>query len=293
MSSTTQQEVASAYKDCARITRAASTNFYVAFLALPTELRRAIYATYAFCRLCDDIVDEPVEGADPSLELDAVAGALDRRAETKYADSPIFIALDDAIHRFELDTQYYVDVIDGCRMDIDTNRYETFDDLRVYCKRVASAVGVICVSIFGYSDETAIEYANDLGIAFQLTNILRDIREDYANGRVYLPQEDLRRFGVAESEFADGPPSDNFRAMMRFQMDRAFDYYERGERVIPMAVRGRQCLELMSGFYYRILQKIEQCDGDVLTQRVSLSPTEKLSITAGIGWRSALRVVSR
>ncbi len=293
MSSTTQQEVASAYKDCARITRAASTNFYVAFLALPSELRRAIYATYAFCRLCDDIVDEPVVGADPSLELDSVAGALDSRAETKYADSPIFIALDDAIHRFELDTQYYVDVIDGCRMDIDTDRYETFDDLSAYCKRVASAVGVICVSIFGYSDLTAIEYANDLGIAFQLTNILRDVREDYANGRVYLPQEDLRRFGVAESEFTGGSPSDNFRAMMRFQMDRAFDYYERGERVIPMAVRGRQCLELMSGFYYRILQKIEQCDGDVMTQRVSLSPTEKLSITAGIGWRSALRVVSR
>ena len=293
MSSTNQQEVASAYKDCARITRAASTNFYVAFLALPSELRRAIYATYAFCRLCDDIVDEPVEGADPRIELDSVADALDRRDETKYADSPIFIALDDAIHRFELDTQYYVDVIDGCRMDIDTDRYETFDDLRVYCKRVASAVGVICVSIFGYSDLTAIEYANDLGIAFQLTNILRDVREDYANGRVYLPQEDLRRFGVSDSEFSGGSPSDNFRAMMRFQMDRAFDYYVRGERVVPMAVRGRQCLELMSGFYYRILQKIEQCDGDVLTQRVSLSPTEKLSITAGIGWRSALRVVSR
>ena len=293
MSSTTQQEVASAYKDCARITRAASTNFYVAFLALPSELRRAIYSTYAFCRLCDDIVDEPVEGADPRIELNAVADALDRRDETKYEDSPIFVALDDAIHRFELDKRYYVDVIDGCRMDIDTNRYETFDDLSVYCKRVASAVGVICVSIFGYSDETAIEYANDLGIAFQLTNILRDIREDYSNGRVYLPQEDLRRFGVSDSEFSGGPPSDNFRAMMRYQMDRAFDYYERGERVIPMAVRGRQCLELMSGFYYRILQKIERCDGDVLTQRVSLSPTEKLSITAGIGWRSALRVVSR
>ena len=287
------KRIESAYRDCARLTRSASSNFYVAFLSLPNELRRAIYATYAFCRLCDDIVDEPTVGADPGNELDLVQTALDDAPSTKYVGSPIFVALEDAIQRFELDKQYYVDVIDGCRMDITTNRYETFEDLRVYCRRVASAVGIICISIFGHSDRKAIEYADDLGIAFQLTNIVRDVREDFANGRVYLPQAELRAFGVAETELADDLPSDNFRELIRFQLDRARGFYQSGERVIPLAIRGRQCLELMSGFYFRILEKIEENDADVLSHRVSLSTTEKLSITAGAGWRWALRSAKR
>ena len=287
------RQIEDAYKECARLTRSASSNFYVAFLSLPSELRRAIYATYAFCRLCDDIVDEPSQGADPGSELDLVQNALDGATSTKYVDSPIFIALEDAILRFELDKQYYVEVIDGCRMDLGTNRYETFEDLRVYCRRVASAVGIICISIFGHSDRKAIEYADDLGIAFQLTNIVRDVREDFANGRVYLPQAELRAFGVAETELADDLSSDNFRELIKFQLDRARGFYQSGERVIPLAIRGRQCLELMSGFYFRILEKIEENDADVLSHRVSLSTTEKLSITAGAGWRWALRSVKR
>ena len=222
------RQIEDAYKECARLTRSASSNFYVAFLSLPNELRRAIYATYAFCRLCDDIVDEPTQGSDPSIELDLVQTALDDALSTKYAGTPIFVALEDAIRTFELDKQYYVDVIDGCRMDLGTNRYETFDDLRVYCRRVASAVGIICISIFGHSDRKAIEYADDLGIAFQLTNIVRDVREDFANGRVYLPQAELRAFGVAETEFADDQPSDNFRELIRFQLERARGFYESG-----------------------------------------------------------------
>ncbi len=289
MSKPTDKEIVAAYKECARLTRSASSNFYVGFLALPNELRRAIYATYAFCRLCDDIVDEPTPGQDPSSELDVVHAALDNTSKTRYEGDPIFTALDHAIDRFSLDKKYYVDVIDGCRMDIGTNRYESFDDLRVYCRRVASAVGIICISIFGYTEREAIKYADDLGIAFQLTNILRDIREDYANGRVYLPQSELRSFGVLETELAGGDTSQNFREMMRFQLDRARRYYESGERVIPMAIRGRQCLELMSGFYSRILEKIEQSDADVLSHRISLSVADKISITASTSWRWALR----
>ena len=293
MAQPADNRIDNAYKECARLTRSASSNFYVAFLALPNELRRAIYATYAFCRLCDDIVDEPAADADPGSELDLVQTALNDAPSTKYAGSPIFVALEDAIQTFELDKRYYVDVIDGCRMDLGTNRYETFEDLRVYCRRVASAVGIICISIFGHSDRKAIEYADDLGIAFQLTNILRDVREDFATGRVYLPQVELRAFGVAETEFACDQPTDNFRELIRFQLDRARGFYENGQRVIPLAVRGRQCLELMNGFYFRILEKIEENDADVLSHRVSLSTAEKLSITAGAGWRWALRSVTR
>ena len=293
MAQPADKTIDNAYKECARLTRSASSNFYVGFLTLPNELRRAIYATYAFCRLCDDIVDEPTQGTGPSIELNLSETALEDALSTKYVGSPIFIALEDAIQKFRLDKQLYVDVIDGCRMDLDTNRYETFEDLRVYCRRVASAVGVICISIFGHSDRKAIEYADDLGIAFQLTNILRDVREDFTNGRVYIPQAELRAFGVVETEFADDQPTDNFRELIRFQLNRARSFYENGQRVIPLAIRGRQCLELMNGFYFRILEKIEENDADVLSHRVSLSTTEKLSITAGTGWRWALRSVNR
>lgn len=292
MSKPTDKEIAAAYKECARLTRSASSNFYIGFLALPNELRRAVCATYAFCRLCDDIVDEPMPGGDPSSELDIVHTALNDASKTPYADNPIFTALEHAIERFSLDKKYYADVIDGCRMDIETNRYESFDDLRVYCRRVASAVGIICISIFGYTEREAIKYADDLGIAFQLTNILRDIREDYANGRVYLPQAELRSFGVLETELAGGDASRNFREMMRFQLNRARSYYESGERVIPMVIRGRQCLELMSGFYSRLLEKIEESNVDVLSGRISLSVADKVSITAETGWRWALRSVN-
>ena len=291
MSKPTDKEIVAAYNECARLTRSASSNFYIGFLALPNELRRAIYATYAFCRLCDDIVDAQTQGRDPSNELDIVHVALDNASKTSYAGDPIFIALKHTIERFRLNKKYYVDVIDGCRMDIETNRYESFDDLRIYCQKVASAVGIICISIFGHTERDAIRYADDLGIAFQLTNILRDIKEDYAIGRVYLPQAELRRFGVLETEFVGGDASQNFLEMMRFQLDRARQYYESGKRVIPMTIRGRQCLELMSGFYSRILAKIEERNVDVLSQRISLSVADKISITASTGWRWALRSV--
>ena len=293
MSEMLDNRIETAYRECARITRSSSSNFYIGFLALPHELRRAIYATYAFCRLCDDIVDEPAAGRDPTSELDRVQVALHNRSFTSYEDDPIFVAVEHAIERFRLNKQYFVDVIDGCRMDIGTNRYETFEDLSVYCRRVASSVGLICISIFGHQSPNALKYADDLGIAFQLTNILRDIREDYSNGRVYLPRNELREFGVSETEFALDTSSANFKRMMRFQVERARGYYERGERVMPLATRGRQCLELMSGFYSRILDKIGEEDADVLSNRVRLSTSEKLSMTLGVAWRGTLRKVGR
>lgn len=288
-----EDQIENAYDECATLTRKASSTFYLAFLALPKDLRRAIYATYAFCRLCDDIVDEPSDGSDPEVGLDSVQKALEGSNDSDLGGSPIFVAVEDAIRRFDIDRRYFVDVIDGCRMDTKLDRYETFDDLREYCRRVASAVGVICISIFGYSSPTALKYANDLGIAFQLTNILRDIREDYSNGRVYLPQADLREFGVSEDEFKSDIQSRNFTRLMDFQVQRAREYYSSGSRVMPMAIRGRQCLELMNGFYSKILDKIETREYAVLEQRIDLSPLEKMSVTLGVAWGSALRAASR
>ena len=290
---TVDDRIENAYGECAKLTRKASSTFYLAFLALPRDLRRAIYASYAFCRLCDDIVDEPKRDVDPDGELDLVQNALENPNQGYRQDDSIFIALDDAIDRFDIDKRYFVDVIEGCRMDIKFDRYETFEDLREYCRKVASAVGVICISIFGYSSPNAVEYADDLGIAFQLTNILRDIREDYNNGRVYLPQAELREFGVSEDEVALGIQSGNFRRLVDFQVDRARRYYSSGRRVLPLTKNGRQCLELMNGFYSKILDKIEFGGDEVLAQKISLSPSEKLSVTLGVAWGSALRSVGR
>ena len=286
-------QIKEAYRECAKITRAASTNFYIGFLTLPRELRNAVYATYAFCRLCDDIVDDPVPGVDPKRALNAVEDALHGASQTESADSPIFVALNDAVQRFGLEKGYYLEVIDGCRMDIDVNHYETFEDLRVYCRRVASAVGKIMISILGYTDETALQYADDLGIAFQMTNILRDIREDYANQRVYIPQDELRMFGLDESVFASETASDGFQKMVEFQVDRARTHYERGTRVIEMTESGRECLELMTGFYFRILENIDRNHADILSRRVSLSGRDKISVIGGVGWRWAKRSVRR
>ncbi len=293
MNKPSNKQIKAAYRDCAKITRASNTNFYIGFLTLPRELRNAVYATYAFCRLCDDIVDDPIPGVDPQTELDAVESAFNDASKTDYANSPIFVALEDAVQRFNLDRGYYVEIIDGCRMDIGTIRYETFDDLRVYCRHVASAVGKIMISILGYSDDVALEYADDLGVAFQMTNILRDVREDYANHRVYLPQEELRRFGVDESEFAGDVASENFQTMVQFQVDRARSHYKSGIRVMEMTRSGWQCLELMNGFYFRILENIDNSKADILSRRISLSTAEKISISSSIGWRWLKRSVSR
>ncbi len=293
MPSPNNNEIESAYEECARLTRASGTNFMIGILTLPPDLRKAIYATYAFCRLCDDIVDEPEPGVDPAEELVKARLALDGAAETPYSDHPVFIAVRHTIEGFELDQRHYIDIIDGCEMDLSTSRYETFDDLRVYCYKVASAVGIITVSIFGTKSPDAIAFADELGVAFQLTNILRDVKEDFNNGRIYLPQDELRQFEVDDTELGGTAPSDQFREMMRFQIERAQRFYDSGTQVLPLLKRGRLPVELANGFYSRLLVKIQKRQGDVLSSRVSLSKTEKITIAAMSSGKSLLGSVTR
>lgn len=290
---TIDRQTAEAYRECARRTRGASSTFYVAFLSLPRELRHAIYATYAFCRLCDDVVDEPAADRDPAKELYRIQHALLGADSAPAEHAAIFTALHHAIDRFELNQQHYIDVIDGCRMDLAQVRYADFDELEAYCRRVASAVGIICVSIFGYTSPEAVARAYDLGIAFQLTNILRDVREDYANGRIYLPQDELSRFDVTEADIAAADASARFRALMAFQIDRARSYYARGEQVMPMLRQGRHCIGIMSSFYSRILDKIAAADGDVLSARVGLSSRDKAALAVSTVARGVWRSVAR
>lgn len=271
------------------MTRDASTNFYYAFLTLPEEKRRAIYATYAFCRLCDDIVDEPNRSGDPATELAQVRENLGE-AYDGTEKGAIWTALADSQKRFGIGQDHFSAVIEGCEMDLTRSRYNTFEDLAEYCKRVASAVGLVCIEVCGYEDQNAVQHAIDLGIAMQLTNVIRDVAEDAANGRIYLPMDEIERFGYSEEELIDGTVNDSFRKLIKFQVGRAREYFERGNRLFPLLDRrSRACPQAMAEVYMSILDKVEDADYDVMSSRVRLSKRAKLTLAARLWIRSRLR----
>ena len=214
-----------AYEHCRHVAKEQARNFYYAFRTLPAHKRRAIYAVYAFCRYCDDIADEPLPADERPRRFGLVREMLSSFDSGDAAD-PLFAALQDASRTFEIPASYYSEIVDGVEMDLTWTRFRDFDELRAYCYKVASVVGLICVEIFGYKDARAREYAVDLGIAMQLTNILRDIREDADRGRIYIPQDELERFGYSEAEAdrrgcqqrvpcADGVPGGKSEALLR------------------------------------------------------------------------------
>jgi phytoene synthase len=277
-----------AYDRCQAITRAGAKNFYYAFLTLPRAKRRAIYAAYAFCRLCDDIADEPDPAGDRRARLDQVRADL----SAAYVGQPgghVFSALAHAARRYGIPERYFRDVVTGVEMDLTRARYRSFEDLRGYCYHVAGAVGLICIEVCQYSDPKAKEYAVDLGTAMQLTNILRDIEQDARNGRVYIPQEDLARFGYSEQDLLGGVVDDRFRGLVRFEVERARSFFAGGEKLLPLLDRrARACPEVMFRIYRRLLTRIEERGYDVFGRRVSLSTPAKLSIMARSWLRSYL-----
>ncbi len=273
-------ELESAYEACRTITRREAKNFYYAFLTLPAAKRRAIYAAYAFCRHCDDSVDEETSAA---AKLTALAD-LKTNLDDTYSGgspSPVFLALADVAKRYDIPQDYFREVILGVESDLVKDRFQNFDELREYCYRVASVVGLICLQIFGYEDEAAKEYAVDLGLAMQLTNIIRDVREDLDMGRVYLPQDEMARFGYSEEDLRNGVRNQAFMDLMKFQSQRARGYFERGFKLLPyLSRRSRACPAVLGALYSRVLDRIEASDYDVLESRVSLSKAEKIRITA-------------
>ena len=271
--------VDAAYRACKAATKQSTSNFYYAFRLLPRQKRRAIYATYAFCRLCDDIVDEPAgEGAKPAERLAEVRRALDAAYEGR-PQGDLWLALNDAVARFGVRRRHFRNIIDGVETDLERSRYETFEDLRGYCRLVASAVGLACIEICGYRDERALGHAADLGMALQLTNILRDIQEDARRGRVYIPQEDLRRFGCTERGLVEGEVNDAFRALMAFEVARARGYFESASRLFPLLGRRcRACTCGMHAVYSSILDRIERNGYDVFSGRVGVSNPAKLAL---------------
>jgi phytoene synthase len=276
----TTPEVYQAYQVCQQITKREAKNFYYGFISLPEPKRHAIYAAYAFSRQCDDAVDGL---GDDYEKLQALTSARQRLRQC-YAGQPadpVTIALHDAVTRYPIPIAYFEALIEGMAMDIEAARYRTFESLRGYCYRAASAIGLICLEIFGYRQPQAKTFAIDLGIAMQLTNILRDIKEDAARGRIYLPQQELRDFGVSEEDILEGRQTDQFRALMRYQARRARKYFASGTRLLPLLPpRSRMCTAVLQGLYAEILNRIEAANYDVYRKRISLSTLEKTQLTA-------------
>jgi phytoene synthase len=258
------------------------SSFYYSFLFLPAERRRAITALYAFCREVDDIVDETSDPAVARLklawwrnEIAAIYGGNPQH--------PVALALTDCIGPFRLARERLEEIVDGMEMDLDRARYDNFDALILYCHRVAGVVGLLSAEIFGYQDAATLNYAHDLGIAFQLTNIIRDVGEDVRRGRIYLPLDDLRRYSVTDSDILNARESRNFSNLMAFEIARARSYYRQAMETLPDVDRRSQRTGLiMAAIYQRLLDEIEADGCKVLTSRVSLTPLRKF----WIAWRT-------
>jgi phytoene synthase len=290
--------VAQSYEECQRVAREAHSNFYYAFYLLPRAKRNALAALYAFNRLVDDVADEsadlPVKQrglARWRAELDeAVTGVdqcFDGTAPTPLLESPhrqalaILPALGDTLKRYKIPTRYLHDLISGAEMDLTIHAYPTFERLNEYCYRVAGTVGLMCTHVFGFRDSHAVDLAEKLGLAFQLTNIIRDVHEDYAKGRIYLPEEDLARYNVSAEDLGRGGATLGVRELLRFEADRAWQNYEEGAVLLDLIdADSRSALWLLVHTYSALLARIEVLDFEVFGERVRLSKAEKMLFIA-------------
>src|SRR6266852_5494964 len=291
-------DVAASYEECRRIARAAQSNFYYAFYLLPKPKREGLAALYAFMRLVDDVADEGDDLATKQRGLakwraafdEAITGhsqAFDGTAvkplpsEPLYGETEVLPALVDTMQRYHMPARYLHDLISGAEMDLTVESYPTFDRLQEYCYRVAGTVGLTCTHVFGFHDPRALDLAEKLGLAFQLTNIIRDVHDDYAVGRVYLPEEDLVRYGVSPGDFARSEATLGVRELLRFEADRAWQCYEEGAALLDLIEpESRGTLWLLAHTYSALLARIESLDFAVFGQRVRLSRAEKMLFIA-------------
>jgi phytoene synthase len=279
-------DLETSYAFCRKIARTRARNFYYSFLLLERDQRNAMCAIYAFMRYCDDISE--AEGAT----RDAIARwrqDLDRALNGEYPDNPLWPAFHDTVKRFKIPCRYFHEMIDGVSGDLEPRRVQTFDELYGYCYRVASVVGLTIIHIFGFESAEALKLAEKCGIAFQLTNILRDVREDCASGRIYLPQEDISRFAADLSK-----RDDSFIALLRFEAKRAREYYDQSRPLLSLvAPRSRASLWALIEIYRRLLDRIERSEYNVLDKRIRVPTWEKLSILAAAHVRGVPRSHSR
>ena len=294
----TEAEIAASYSHCHQIARRAHSNFYPAFFLLPKPKRDGIVALYAFMRLIDDVSDEGTDVAAKQRGLARWRAALDEAvtgqsqafdgnaarslpAGDLYGEREVLPALVDTMERFRMPARYLHDLISGAEMDLTIQEYPTFERLKEYCYRVAGTVGLTCTHIFGFSDSKALDLAEKLGLAFQLTNIIRDVREDYSKGRIYLPEQDLVRYGVEKQDLGRGEATLGVRELLRFEADRAWKLYEDGSRLLGLIEEAsRGTLWLLVHTYSALLARIESVDFAVFGERVRLSKPEKMMLMA-------------
>jgi phytoene synthase len=272
-----------------KLARAAASNFYYSFILLPKAKRRAIKDVYEFCRLLDDVVDEDQTGRNPDAELQnwrsEVEACYQGSPTSKFGEQLLV-----SIEEFDLPRQSFLDLIDGMEMDLKWRSYQTFADLREYCYRAASAVGLICIEIFGYESARTREYAVNLGLALQLTNILRDLKEDTERGRVYIPLEDIERFGYSERELKASVYNAPFIEMMKFEYARVQSYFEKASSSLPDGDRSSMfAAEIMSAIYRELLDQIPGVQFDVFRNRLTVSKGRRLKIALNIWLKSRLR----
>jgi 15-cis-phytoene synthase len=287
-----------AYSVCRGITRTAAKNFYYAFLVLPRRKREALCAVYAFMRRCDDIADdESLSLPERRQKLDAWLDALHGAQQGEPTDDAILLALTDAQRRYAIPAGLLDELAQGTAMDVEagagenqsdaqslpglTVHYNTFEELRQYCYRVASVVGLVCIHVFGYRDPQAEPLAERCGVAFQLTNIIRDVKEDASIGRVYIPEEDLTRFGLTISDLTNAPDPVRVRSLLAFEAERARECYTAGDELIPYISEDSQpALWVLVNIYRRLLEKIAAKQFDVFTAKVALTRWEKTRVLA-------------
>jgi phytoene synthase len=282
-----------AYAVCRGVARRAAKNFYYGFLVLPSEKRNALCAVYAFMRHADDLSDHPsLDSRQKREKLDGWLQAANSVFAGQATDDPVLMALADAQRRFNIPPQLFEKLVQGTSMDLDIPRADqvpavvcaTFEDLQQYCYYVASIVGLVCIRIFGYKDRKAEFLAEDCGLAFQLTNIIRDVKEDAGLGRIYIPEEDLQRFNLAPNQLAPSGLSEatkpqQLRPVLEYEADRARRYYESAKWLMELIEEdSRPALWVLVEIYSRLLKKIAARDYDVLTERVSLTFWEKLRV---------------
>jgi 15-cis-phytoene synthase len=285
-----ESQLVVAYSVCRSITRAAAKNFYYSFLVLPKTKSQALCAVYAFMRRCDDIADDTtIPAAERQQKLAAWLDALHRAQAGHPTDEPVLLALTDTQHRFSIPASLLDQLAYGTAMDVidvksdETSasllQYKTFEELCSYCYRVASVVGLVCIRIFGYNNSAAEKLAEQLGLAFQLTNIIRDVKEDLEMGRVYLPEEDLAKFNVTPEDFRTSQNSPQVRSLLELEAHRAREYYLAADELIPMVDEDSQpALWVLSTIYRNLLEKITRLQYDVFTQKVRLTTREKLVV---------------
>jgi phytoene synthase len=267
---------------CQQQTAASGSSFYYSFMFLPPPRRRAITALYAFCREVDDVVDECSEPELARIKLNWWREEVGRLFHDT-PRHPVTRALAGPVRQFNLAEEYFMEIIDGMEMDLERTQYESFKELSLYCYRAASVVGILSVEIFGYTDRRTLTYANDLGMSFQLTNSLRDVREDAGRGRIYIPADEMREYGVTPSDLTQGRTTQSLINLFEHQARRARRYYRSAMQALPGADRYAQRAGLiMAAIYEKLLDEIETDGYRVLEHRVHLTPLRKL----WIAWRT-------